>query len=202
MFFLASCMLFSLRDLSGAAMGSLGSLFLQRAHGMNPKTTGFIISGIYLASAVSNPLFGRLSDKGRSRWTAFLLTGALAVVAAFPHVPRAWMFPALMLYGFFFLATYPVVEAALMESVPDAVRGRVYGIYLTVGGLVGNIAPWIMGLEVHAMGDKAGSPQSYYPVYLILAGLVAVLAFPAWARAASKAWITWGCRYRSRWFSL
>lgn len=173
-FFLASCLLFSLRDFTGAAMGSLGSLFLQQAHGMNPKTTGFIISGIYLASAVSNPLFGRLSDKGRGRWTLLLLACATAMVAVFPRVPRGWMFPALMAYGFFFLATYPVVEAALMESVPDAVRGRIFGIFITVGGVVGNLSHWLAGVAVQAMGDKATSPESYYPVYEILAGLVAV----------------------------
>jgi len=41
-------------------MGSLSSLFLQRAHGFSPKTTGLALSVIFLASAVSNPLFGWL----------------------------------------------------------------------------------------------------------------------------------------------
>jgi MFS family permease len=67
-FFLAYCVAFSLRDFAGASMGSLGSLFLQKARGYDAKSTGLALSGIYLASTISNPLFGSLSDRGRKRW--------------------------------------------------------------------------------------------------------------------------------------
>jgi len=173
-FFLAAGFFFSLRDFAGSAMSSLGSLFLQQAHGFNPKTTGLILSGIFLASAVSNPLFGRLSDGGRIRWTIVSLSFALAMIFLFPRVPKRWMFVELMAYGFFFLASYPVVEAALMESVPDAVRGRVYGLFITTGGLLGNISHWAVGVAVQNLGPDAASPRAYYPIYNLLAGLIAL----------------------------
>jgi FSR family fosmidomycin resistance protein-like MFS transporter len=172
LFFLAAAFCFSLRDFAGAGMGSLGSLYLQEARGFDPKTTGFMLSGIFLASAASNPIFGHLSDRGRIRWTILLLVLALTMIALFPHVPRQWMFVTLSAYGFFFLASYPVVEAAVMESVPDAVRGRVFGLFITAGGLVGNLAHWAVGVAVKKLGPDAALPQSYYPLYAMLAGLV------------------------------
>jgi MFS family permease len=153
-------------------MGSLSSLFLQRAHGFSPKTTGLALSGLFLASAVSNPLFGGLSDRGRVRWAGFMLVMAAAMMALFPRLPQFALIPALAIYGFFFLANYPIVEAALMESVPDAVRGRVFGLFITVGGLVGNLSHWMVGNWVRGLGENARSPSHYYPIYGLLSLLV------------------------------
>ena len=66
-FFLATSFLFSLRDFAGSAMATSGSLFLQNAHGFDPKFTGLALSGIFIASAISNPIFGHLSDGARCR---------------------------------------------------------------------------------------------------------------------------------------
>lgn len=172
LFFILASLFFSLRDFGGSGMASLGSLFLQQAHGFNPRTAGFILSGIFIASAVSNPLFGRLSDGGRIRWAIFLLTTATVIVATFPHIPKAWLFPALMTYGFFFLASYPVTEAALMESVPDAVRGRVFGIFITIAGLFGNFGHWAVGAAVQRLGADTAAINAYYPIYACLAAMV------------------------------
>src|SRR6202035_1581686 len=119
-----------------------------------------------------NPLFGHLSDRGRIRWTVMLLLLAAAIIALFPHVPKGWMFAVLMAYGFFFLASYPVVEATVMESVPDSVRGRVFGLFITMGGFLGNISHWAVGAAVKKLGPNAASPQAYYPLYGVLASLV------------------------------
>jgi MFS transporter, FSR family, fosmidomycin resistance protein len=172
LWFFAAAFAFSLRDFAGTSMGSLGSLFLQQAHGYDTKLAGLTLSGLFLASAVSNPLFGSLSDRGRKRWTALVLLVAAGLVAVFPHVPKAWTIPAYLVYGFFFMASYPMVEAALMQSVPDPVRGRVFGLFITVGGLIGNLSHWIVGSQVKRMGDAAQDPASYFSLYGVLAGLL------------------------------
>lgn len=172
LFFFAAAFAFSLRDFTGTSMGSLGSLFLQEARGYDTRLAGFAISGIFVASAISNPLFGGLSDRGRKRWTMFLLLVSAALVALFPHVPTGWTFPTLLGYGFFFMASYPTIEAALMESVPDEVRGRVFGLFIMVGGLIGNLSHWVVGHEVERMGDGAQVAASYFPLYTALAGLI------------------------------
>jgi MFS family permease len=169
LFFIASALAFSMRDFTGNSMGSLGSLFLQKAHGMDVKSTGFALSVIFIGSLISNPLFGGLSDRGRFRWGFILLGCAAVVVGIFPHLPRPGVIPAYLLYGFFFMATFPVVEAALMESVPDAVRGRVFGLFITIGGLVGNLSHWIVGKWVQQLGGAAGSTSAFYSAYGLLA---------------------------------
>jgi MFS family permease len=155
-------------------MGSLGSLFLQKAHDYSPKLTGLALSGIFLASAISNPLFGHLSDRGRMKWTMLVLLVAAAVVALFPHMSAAATIPTYLVYGFFFMASYPMVEAALMESVPDAMRGRVFGLFITVGGLIGNASHWAVGAWVKHLGERASAPEGYFGAYAFLAGLLVV----------------------------
>jgi FSR family fosmidomycin resistance protein-like MFS transporter len=171
-FFLSYCLAFSLRDFAGASMGSLGSLFLQKARGYDARATGLALSGIYLAAIISNPLFGSLSDRGRKRWLTVALLTASVMIAVFPWVPQKWTIPVYVVYGFFFLAGYPMTEAALMESVPDAVRGRVFGIFVMSGGVLGNLSHWIMGAKVKQLGPAAATTAAYYPIYAGLAVLL------------------------------
>lgn len=171
-FFVACSLFFSLRDFAGAGMASLGSLFLQKAHGLDAKQAGIALSGLFLASVLGNPLLGSLSDRGRKRWiTTVLLIGAVLIVS-FPHVSASWTLPCLVAFGFFYMASYPMVEAAVMQSVPDAVRGRVFGFYVTITGLIGNVAHWIAGAQVKRMGETANLPGNYFPLYSALAVLV------------------------------
>lgn len=172
LWFFAAAFAFSLRDFAGASMGTLSSLFLQKAHGYDAKLAGLALSCLFLASVISNPLFGSLSDRARKRWTAFVTIVAAALMALFPHLAGYWLVPCLAAYGFFFMSNYPMVEAALMQSVPDAVRGRVFGLFITVGGLISNLSHWIAGDQVKRMGTAAYSVSSYYPLY----GAIAVLA--------------------------
>jgi MFS family permease len=130
------------------------------------------LSAIFLTGIVSNPLFGGLSDRGRIRWTSLVLVIAAIMIIIFPRVTGGWILAVLVCYGFFFMASYPMVEAALMQSVPDAVRGRVFGFFITIAGLVGNLAHWLMGNWVKTLGSSAGAPNRYYEVYALLAFLV------------------------------
>jgi MFS transporter, FSR family, fosmidomycin resistance protein len=191
-FFLAYCLAFSLRDFAGASMGSLTSLFLQNAHNYDPKWTGLALSGIYIAATVSNPLLGSLSDGGRKRWITLVLGVAAVMVAVFPRVPSRWTFPVLVVYGFFFMAGYPMTEAALMESVPDAVRGRVFGLFVMWGGVIGNLSHWMVGAKVRQLGAAAHSVNTYFPIYaviafLMLVSLTGLLCLPAIQRREGAA---------------
>jgi MFS family permease len=174
MFFVGACLAFAMRDFAGSGMASLGSLFLQRAHDFTPGATGLALSSIFLAAIISNPLFGGLSDRGRIRWIVFVLLVSAACIYLFPRVPAGWVIPAFAVYGFFFMAGYPMVEAALMESVHGAVRGRVIGLYITIAGLLGNFSHWTVGGWVKQLGPVANQPASYYPLYDVLALMVLV----------------------------
>jgi len=162
--------------LPARALGSLSSLFLQKARGFDTRDAGLALSVLFLAGAFGNPLFGGLSDGGRKRWTFTVLLIATALMALFPHVSARGEIVLLGAIGFFFLASYPMVEAALMESVPDAVRGRIYGMFITVGGLVGQLSHWIAGYQVNRLGDSAHQSSSYFSALRRARGPVARVA--------------------------
>ena len=173
-FFLAASLLFSLRDFAGSAMATSASLFLQNVHGFSPKITGLALSGIFIASVISNPVFGHLSEAGRIRWITFVLLMAAGLISVFPRVPVAWMVPVLIAYGFFFMSSYPITEAALMEAVPDSVRGRIFGLFITLSGLVSNLSHWLVGGWVEKLGAGASSAASYLPLYAALSLLILI----------------------------
>ncbi|MGZ8898553.1 MAG: MFS transporter [Limisphaerales bacterium] len=172
LFFIAAAFAFSLRDFTGSSMGSLGSLFLQKAHGLSPESTGGILAMIFVASAISNPLFGGLSDRGVGRWTTLALTIAGIIVVSFPHFSPRMSPLVFAVYGFFFMASYPMVEGALMGSVPHHIRGRVFGLFITIGGILGNLAHWAMGAFVRKLGLAGAQVESYYAMYWLLAGFL------------------------------
>jgi len=85
------------------------------------------------------------------------------------------------------MASYPMVEAALMEAVPDEVRGRVFGLFITVGGLIGNASHWVVGDWVKHLGENTHTPVGYFSAYAMLAGfLVMSLAGLPCLRAIRK----------------
>jgi MFS family permease len=172
MLFVAAAFAFCLRDFTGSGMGSLGSLFLQNAHGFTVQQTGVALSGIFLATVISNPLFGHLSDRGRKRWACLVHGVAATIIVFFPHLPggqHRWFFLVFMAYGFFFMASYPIVEAGVMHAVHDSVRGRAFGLWITIGGLLGNLSHWLVGHWVESFGARAAQPGAYYMLYAVLA---------------------------------
>jgi len=167
-------LVFAMRDFAATGVGTLSSLFLQKAHEYRLGPTGLFLGLMCLSSLLANPLFGSLSDgTHRLRWLGGLLLAAAVATAAIPWMPRALVLIALVAYGIPVMASYAVGEAALAESVPDEVRGTMFGGFLTVAGVLGSIAPWAMGRLSDALGSQATHVSAYGPVY---AGLAALLA--------------------------
>ncbi len=178
-FFIAAACFFGLRDFTGFGMGSLSSLFLQKAHHFDTKLTGSTLSIIFLAATLSNLVFGHV--KNRMRWTAVVLVAAGLLVFITPRFPAELIFLPLFVYGFFFMGSYPMIEAALMDAVPDSIRGRVFGFFITIGGCTGSLAPWIIGDWVKRLDTSAtGNPTAFYPIYIMLmvTVLVSLIGLP------------------------
>jgi len=171
---------FSLRDFGTSGITTFNSLFLQRGLGFDAKATGAMLGLMFLTGMLSNPLLGSLSDKHRflACTVTILCTAALAVLI--PWAPREWIWLALCLYGFFTLANYPITEAALMESVPDVLRGRTFGVFITVGGTIASFAHWAMGKVADSLQHRAAGTNTalaagdFAPWYMLLAALIAV----------------------------
>jgi len=68
------------------------------------------------------------------------------------------------------------------------VRGRVFGIFITVGGLLGNLAHWVMGRWVESLGPAANIMGSYNTMYGLLAiiALLSLLGLPCLQRIRKR----------------
>ncbi|MSR64168.1 MAG: MFS transporter [Verrucomicrobiae bacterium] len=180
-----------LRDFAGASIATITSLFLQSAQGFGERGTGLVIGVMFLAGMAANPILGARSDGNRFGWARRVVIIAAMAAAIVPWVPRSIIWIALAVYGFCMLASYPIIEAALMESVPDRVRGRVFGVFVTVCGLIGSTGPWVMGHISDLLDERKTSVSAYGPIYLSLAGLIlaSLIGLPL---------LKWAMRYATR----
>jgi len=179
-------LVFAARDFAAMGVNTISSVFLQKVHHYGAGRTGLFLGLMSLSSLVANPLFGTLSDgRQRLRWLGGLLAAAAVGAAAIPWAPRTLVLPALVAYGIPVMASYAVGEAALAESVPDSLRGTMFGAFLTVAGVLGNVAPWTVGRLADALARRADVAVAYVPLY---SGLAVLLALSLWGVPALR-WV-------------
>ncbi|HEX8525328.1 MAG TPA: MFS transporter [Tepidisphaeraceae bacterium] len=169
------------RDFAGLATLSLCSIYLQKAHNLDARRTGFILGAMMLVSVVVNPIAVWLSP-GRRRLptlATILILGGV-VVATTPLWPVQHVLWALCLFMTFQLGSYSVSDAAILERVPSHVRGRVVGIFLTIAGTFAASSPWVMGFWTDRLGERAHEVNAYLPIFGTLGGMMVVssLAMP------------------------
>ena len=165
------------RDFTGVASMSLAAIYLLSAHGLDAKRTGFIVGAMMLVSVVINPLMVWLSP-GRRRLpflSATLVAGGL-VIATVPYWSVNLVLPVLCLFQCFQLGSYAVSDAAILERVPAAVRGRVVGLFLTLAGTIASTAPFVMGAWIDRLGQRANEPAAYWPLFVTTGALMVVSA--------------------------
>jgi hypothetical protein len=166
-----------LRDFAGVAMLSLASVYLQKAHNLDARQTGFILGAMMLASVVVNPLAVAFSPGGRRLpLLAVLLVMGAMILATVPLWPVKWVLLVLLAFQACQLATYSVADAAVLERVPALVRGRVIGLWLTLAGTLGSIGPVVAGWWTDRMKESAADPSAYFSAFGILAILMALSA--------------------------
>jgi MFS family permease len=173
------------RDFSGVASISLVSIYLQKAQHQNAATAGFIVGAMMLIGVLANPIAVWLSP-GKKRLPLLALTLMLAgvVVCTVPWVSKAWVLPVLCTYQAFQLGSYAMSDAAMLERVPAALRGRVVGLFLTIAGTAAGMSPWIMGFWTDSFGSRASEQSAYIGPFVLLGVLMwfATISMPLIAR--------------------
>jgi MFS family permease len=158
------------RDFAGLASLTLTSIYLQKAHGYSVAKAGLVIGSMMLVAIVANPLAVYFSPGKRRLWTLLgILLGGAAVIATIPFVSTTYVLPVLCIFQACHLGSYAVAEAAILERVAPAVRGRVIGIFITVAGTLASLAPWLMGAWTDTMKERAYVASSYALPFGVLA---------------------------------
>jgi MFS family permease len=179
-----------LRDFVGIASLTAVSLYLQKAHGYDAKRAGFVVGGMMLFSILINPLSVYVSP-GRRRLPMLavsLIAGGL-VCALTPLVAVRWAFPVLCVFQTFQLGSYAISDAAILERVDPAVRGRVVGLFITLAGTFAALSPWAIGYWVDRLGARSHDARGFIGIFCTLGAMlvIASLVTPLIARLASPA---------------
>jgi MFS family permease len=183
-------MLLGWRDFAGIASISLLSIYLQKAHGYTAKHAGLVVGGMMLLSILINPLAVYFSPgKRRLRSLIAVLILAGLTIATVPMFPVVWVLPVMCIFQCFQMGSYSISDAAVLERVSPAVRGRVVGLFLMIAGTLASLSPWVMGFWSDMLKERASEPHAYLPIFGTLGAMlfVATSATPLIARMGEAA---------------
>jgi hypothetical protein len=173
------------RDFAGVASVTLASIYLLSAQGRNAQAAGFIVGAMMLIGVLVNPLAVWLSP-GRRRLP--MLVGALLIagmiICTIPWFSRDSVLAVLCCFQACHLGSYAMSDAAMLERVAPALRGRVVGLFLSVAGTAASLSPWIMGYWTDSFYPRGNQPSAYFPPFILLGALmwIATLSTPLIAR--------------------
>ncbi len=171
----------AMRDFAGVAGLTLASIYLQKAFDVPVQRTGLIVGSLALPSVIGNPLIVYLSHGRRRLPTLAVVLAASGLFLA--AVPYSGLTLGVLLLGMFYLmqfASYAISDAATLERIPAALRGRVSGLFLSIAGTVSALGPWAMGRGTDSLGPvQIKNPHAYLPLFLALAIPIMVSAFAA-----------------------
>jgi MFS family permease len=153
--------------------------------------TSFVIAGIVLVLAFTQPFFGQLSDNyGRGR---LMMLGMLSLIGFFVtviamfrwHIETLLLLPFFIVFGVGSFAFAPAALASLGDFAPDKGRGTTMGMYSVVISLGTIIGPLLGGYLL----DRYGLTSLFYAGLLILMaalGVAILIAGPGFAEPNPK----------------
>jgi SHS family lactate transporter-like MFS transporter len=152
--------------------------FLQKNHGFNPKTVGFIAIIYNIGALLGGVIFGSWSEKiGRRK---AILIAALCAIPCIPLWAYANSVALLALGGFLMQfmvqGAWGVIPAHLNELSPPAVRGTFPGLAYQLGNLLSSRNSVIQAKLAEERYGGSFAPVLTWTV-LIIATLVAVITW-------------------------
>jgi MFS family permease len=94
---------------------------------------------------------------------------------------------ALAIFEALHLGCYAVGDAAMLERVPDQLRGRLTGMFLALAGTVASLGPWVVGFFTDRLVAHGTELHAYVPLFVCNGALllVAITAIPIISRLGS-----------------
>ncbi|MDE4908638.1 MFS transporter [Methanogenium marinum] len=136
--------------------------------GISPAGAGLIISLNVFVAGTLQMVFGRIGDR-HNRWQ-LIIPGALIFALSLSLFPACTTLTGFLLVSIFnamgALFFYPAVSATMVEAGRTYGMGTTMGIYNSVRGISGIIAPLAGGLIADAFGLEA--------VFFLVGGFIAV----------------------------
>ena len=178
---------FALLSLAGYGSAAWIPAFLERRHGWSPAKIGKVYGPMIAVAGIGGVILGgRIADALQRRGVADANL-RVALAAALLLAPLGLAFPlvdgsaacASLLFAFTFASSLPwgVAAAALAETVPDRLRGRVAAIYLLAINAIGlGLGPTVVALTTDRVFGSDGalheSLATVVPIVEVAAALV------------------------------
>lgn len=165
-----------LREFCGWGSFSLVPTFAQKIHGFTVSEAGRLSMFVTLAGLVAGPLFGFISDRAdRIKVLVPLTVLAATLITLLPFLGTTGIFLCAFVYGFFYTATVPVLDALIGDMTPNQVKGIVFGIIVSAGIGIGSLAP----VATAAIADRFDGTAHGFHLAFALLGAVLLLSVPA-----------------------
>jgi FSR family fosmidomycin resistance protein-like MFS transporter len=178
-FFLASC---ALRFLSTTAVVNFLPTFLAQGRNLTPSLAAYVSAFIFIGGTPSVVLFGGAADRLEPMRILLLASGLLAplILLLSLRLPLWAVLPVLLAFGAMHSGCSPAQNLILSRLGARLGRGAVFGILLSLLGLLGAVSPALFGLLADRWGLNAAMKLFALPA---LAGWLVLLGFERFARA-------------------
>ncbi len=178
-FFLASC---ALRFLSTTAVVNFLPTFLAQGRNLPPSLAAFVSAFLFIGGTPSVVLFGGAADRLEPMRVLLLASGLLAplILLLSFRLPLWAMLPVLLAFGAMHAGCSPAQNLILSRLGARLGRGAVFGILLSLLGLLGAVSPALFGLLADRFGLDVTMKLFTLPA---LAGWLVLLGFERLARA-------------------
>ncbi|MBB4688211.1 MFS transporter [Amycolatopsis jiangsuensis] len=136
---------------------SVALIPIGQAFGVGPDRTAWLVSGLYLGSALGQPVVGLLVDRFGARRTLVggsLLTLAAGLVALLP-VSIGWLVGLRLVIGIGTSAAFPAAMAVLRRHSGAETSGGALAVLAVCSQAVAAVGPALGGLLVSAFGWQA-----------------------------------------------
>ena len=146
--------------------------YMVEAKGFSLVQADYFLTATVLGSLVGSFLSGKMADRLMPLAVIQIMVFAVIPVILFLTVATgpAELVALLVLFGLCNSGVYPPQAAYLAELTPVNVRGRTYGLILSLLGLVGATAPGLVGLIADKVGLSLAFCLGVFP--LLLAGFL------------------------------
>ncbi|MCU6712825.1 MFS transporter [Paenibacillus sp. J5C_2022] len=154
-----------------AAIGNFYQFYAKETYGISIGMAQIPLF-LFMAAGVAGTFFGGLmGDRiGRKQVMLFSLLGSAPFALALPHLPLAWVYPAIALMGFILQSGFSVSVVYAQELLPGKVG--------TASGLITGLAFGMGALGAIVLGNMADthgiSPVMIGASVLPLAGILAI----------------------------